>query len=481
MGKYVKFSDEELERANSMNLYDYLRRRGERLIRSGNDYRWIYRDGSGEHDSITIRDNEWYDHKNQTGGKTIDFLRQNFGFSFREAVQELLGYSAGAVVTRKKGTEQQITIKVTEFKLPEANSNMHRVFAYLTQQRFITPDVLSYFAHEKKLYEDKSHHNAVFVGYDEQGIPRHAHKRSTNSYMDISYRGNVDGSDPKYAFSHIGESNLLYVLEAPIDMLSYITLFPENWKQHSYVSLMGLSGHAMLHALNCNPQLSTILLCVDNDESGIEATDRLTDILQAEGYCTVTSLKSKNKDWNEDLIEQNGGVPKPAVPHNRKILYSKVANELEFQKCSDLSVSASRIWDNYKHFVESQDTESLIQISEHSLSAAGQLICRMQQNKMLIPEEATQYLKIRLHNEYKPYTDKGLLTKKMDAFKLALKEVMADIKDKLVKTHDDMEQTIKKLFHLSDMALRAYVEVIASNEVQEPVYEAEPKTMKLCL
>ena len=89
------------------------------------------------------------------------------------------------------------------FHLPAANGNMRRVFAYLIKQRHIDPAVITHFAHERTLYESREFlgepkreiHNAVFVGKDKDGIPRHAHKRSLNSYG-AGYKGNTDGIQP---------------------------------------------------------------------------------------------------------------------------------------------------------------------------------------------------------------------------------------------------------------------------------------------
>ena len=54
------------------------------------------------------------------------------------------------------------------FALPEPYGTMRRMYAYLMRQRHIDRDVISYFVHEKLLYEDK-HHNCVFVGQDGSG------------------------------------------------------------------------------------------------------------------------------------------------------------------------------------------------------------------------------------------------------------------------------------------------------------------------
>ncbi|MEI3579152.1 MAG: DUF3991 domain-containing protein [Acutalibacteraceae bacterium] len=62
---------------------------------------------------------------------------------------------------------------------------MRRLYAYLLQQRFIDRDVLDAFTKRGMIYESceksrdgtKEYHNAVFVGSDEYGAARHAHKR----------------------------------------------------------------------------------------------------------------------------------------------------------------------------------------------------------------------------------------------------------------------------------------------------------------
>ena len=70
------------------------------------------------------------------------------------------------------------------FALPTPHTDMRRVYAYLMKQRHISREVVTHFARAGLLYEDAKYHNCVFVGTDEQGAPRHAHKRSTNSQGD---------------------------------------------------------------------------------------------------------------------------------------------------------------------------------------------------------------------------------------------------------------------------------------------------------
>ena len=138
----------------------------------------------------------------------------------------------------------------------------------------------------------------MFVGTDAEGVPRHAHKRSANSYGK-AFRLNVEGSDPRYSFHHVGTDRSLYVFEAPIDLLSFITLYPENWQRHSYVACCGTSIQPVLQMLEQAPQLGTILLCLDNDEAGHQASRRMRGQLDAR--YSVERLIPENKDWNDDL------------------------------------------------------------------------------------------------------------------------------------------------------------------------------------
>lgn len=304
---YIPYTDEEKQLANSVDLERFLQMRGEKLEKAGREYKLIYYDGSGKHDSITISGSTWFDHKNQVGGGAIKFMRHFYGMDFQTAMNELLGRSVSSICRSPPKAEVKEE-KPKEFKLPEKNSDMHRVYAYLIKQRFIAPEIITHFAKQHTLYEEKEHHNAVFVGVDEKGTPRQAHKRSTNSYGK-TFRITCEGSDTRYSFAHFGESEKLFVFEAPIDMLSYLTLYPQDWQKHSYIAMNGVYENAVLTALENHSWLKEIVLCTDNDEGGIDAAQRLTDILKEHGYENISRFCPLFKDWNEDLKAQNGEAP----------------------------------------------------------------------------------------------------------------------------------------------------------------------------
>lgn len=450
---YIPFTEEQKVIANSVNLAEFLRMRGEKLERVGREHKLIYYDGSGKHDSITLRGSTWFDHKNQVGGGAIKFMQEFYDMDFQTAVQELLGQT----VTPLSHSPPKATPKEEkkEFGLPEANSNMHRVYAYLIKQRFISPDIISHFAKQHTLYEDKDHHNAVFVGTDENGVPRQAHKRSTNSYGS-TFRITCEGSDTRYSFSHFGKSEKLFVFEAPIDMMSFLTLYPLDWQKNSYIAMNGVYENAVLTALRNHSNLNEIVLCVDNDEGGIEAVDRLRDILTENGYPNVKRLAPKLKDWNEILKSKNGVEPLPAVPHKRKEEYLKEVSELGYLKCRPDKLT-SQIYATFKN-------GQYKYLAEYAL--AGSAFFMPKSERINSECKAFTRLQGKLRSSYKPYADKGKKAQKQRNLQECVQEVLRDLKQ-TARTREQSVQTAKMLYQLADSAVRLSVEEALSVPIQE--------------
>lgn len=289
MSVYIPFTDAQKGRAASVDLEAFLQGRGEKLLPSGKEKR-LARDHS-----ITVDGNTWYDHAAERGGGPVSFVREQYGLSYPEAMQLLLGGEGEAVplVRERKDSPKK------PFVRPPENHNMRRAYAYLARSRGISREVVNAFAKRGSIYEDAEYHNCVFIGKDEMGIARHAHKRSTNSFGK-AFRLNVESSDPRYSFHHIGTDNMLYVFEAPIDLLSYISLQPNGWQRHSYVACCGVSFQPVQKMLERLSGINTIFLCLDNDEAGYTASARMAALLKEQGLHSER-LTPKGKDWNDDL------------------------------------------------------------------------------------------------------------------------------------------------------------------------------------
>ncbi len=464
---YIPFTEEQKITANSVELADFLRMRGEKLERAGREYKLIYYDSSGKHDSITMSGSRWFDHKNQVGGGAIKFMQYFYNVEFPTAVQELLGYSVEPLQRSPPKMAVQAE-KPRNFLLPEANENMHRVFAYLIKQRFINPKIIGYFAKNRTLYEDKEHHNAVFVGVDENGVPRQAHKRSTSTFGK-SFRQTIEGSDTKYSFAHFGNSEKLFVFEAPIDMLSYLTLNPENWQKHSYIAMNGVYENAVLTALKCHSNMSEIIICTDNDIGGIDAADRLRDILKESGYADIKRILPTNKDWNEDLKQLNGVDFLPAVPHKIKDEYHRQAENLQYLKCRPEKLK-SQIYAAFKN-------EQYKYLAEYALAGSAFFIPKTQR----LSDENVAFLRLqsKLQDDYRAYTDKGKTARKQRNLSDSVQSVMQDLKQ-TARTREQSINTAKLLFQLADNAVRMEVEnslsqpLLEQCEDMEIVHETEP-------
>ena len=115
----------------------------------------------------------------------------------------------------------------------------------------------------------------------------------------IQHWVDVAGSDKSYGFCHKGEGNQLFVFEAPIDLMSFLCLYPKDWKSRSYLSLGGVSGKALERFLSERPDVKQVFLCLDSDTAGCDACKRLAESLP--DSLTVIRLLPARKDWNEVL------------------------------------------------------------------------------------------------------------------------------------------------------------------------------------
>ena len=185
------------------------------------------------------------------------------------------------------------------FELPPRNDNNRRAYAYLLHKRGINREVLNAFFYKGLIYESADYHNAVFVGKNQEGVAVHAHKRGTGS--ESTFKGNVDSSDPRFSFHWTGRSDRVYLFEAPIDMLSFISLHRNGWQSHSYAAACGVSDHVLWQMLESNPNIRTVYLCHDSDVDGQKAAVRIANKLTEQDINTEILVPIR-KDWNEDLL-----------------------------------------------------------------------------------------------------------------------------------------------------------------------------------
>ena len=494
------YTKEQIDKANQTDLEEFLQRKGERLKRTGSESVLVYKDSTGEHDSISIRKNRWYDHKNMRGGYPLKFMQEFYGMNFRTAMKELL-HGEEPELGRKRNAEQEKPnvseknevngntakcedgTKKSEFKLPEKDSNMKRLFAYLLKTRFISKDVVKSFVDQKILYQEKEHGNVVFVGTDKDGVPKSACKKST-AEQTKSFRMTIAGSDCRYGFCWRGESSKLYVFEAAIDLMSFITLRNDDWKPDSFLALDGLSPKPLLQFLEDQKNIYEIFLCLDYDAAGMEACDKLKDILIEKGY-DGEKIKREYplyKDWNEQLKAEHGKVPILLQSHPKKTAYHDAVRKLgimnantespymkwrkqEYEK-SGFSFYLEQIKRDFKQAEKSvkkgeADTKPLLASILRMADLSVCLMCEMKRDENL-PELTMYQTTIQeLEKAYKPYLDKARMDRRIQE----MKEEMEHLKTLAVQDQPSLFVWAK---NMADMAMRAiiYVETEYPQELE---------------
>ena len=281
----MTYTQAQIDKANAVDLEKFLRAQGETLVRSGKEYRWK------AHDSLTVCGNKWFRHSQSKGGFPVDFVMEFYGKSFPEAVQMLTG-EPGEVQPEADPAPSPA------FRLPLRNVTNANILNYLTQERKLSPSLVNFFIAAGDIYEDGAHHNVVFVGRDVDGHPRYASSRGINE----KFRQDAAGAEKAFGFAHRGTDKQLLVFEAPIDLLSFIELFPKNWQQHNYLSLGGVSGKALRQFLSERPDMERVFLCLDADKAGEDACKRLAALLP--DTVSVTRIQPCMKDWNDVLVHR---------------------------------------------------------------------------------------------------------------------------------------------------------------------------------
>ena len=281
----MTYTQAQIDKANAVDLEKFLRAQGETLVRSGKECRWK------AHDSLTVCGNKWFRHSQSKGGFPVDFVMEFYGKSFPEAVQMLTG-EPGEVQPEADPAPSPA------FRLPLRNVTNANILNYLTQEWKLSPSLVNFFIAARDIYEDAAHHNVVFVGRDADGHPRYASSRGIRE----KFRQDAAGAEKAFGFAHRGTDKQLLVFEAPIDLLSFIELFPKNWQQHNYLSLGGVSGKALQQFLSERPDVERVFLCLDADKAGEDACKRLAALLP--DTVSVTRIQPCMKDWNDVLVHR---------------------------------------------------------------------------------------------------------------------------------------------------------------------------------
>lgn len=267
------------------------------------------------HDSLKLSNGKWYWWSKGIGGRSaVDYLMAVKDLSFYEAVKTICDCSNIPYrlnLTKVKAPAEKKLI------IPEKSPDNKRIKRYL-KGRGISENVIKYCIENNLIYECESTHAVVFIGSDENGIPRYAGIRSTNK--GTRYVGDTTGSDKQYTFRLVGsDSKTVHFFEGSVDLLSYATLLEmqgKDWKQFNLVTLAGIYNSTQFNKavkipitiqkyLSSCPDTKTIYFHFDNDTAGKNAAKALGNML-SDKYTVVNKPVPYGKDVNDYLCRQKG-------------------------------------------------------------------------------------------------------------------------------------------------------------------------------
>lgn len=152
-------------------------------------------------------------------------------------------------------------------------------------------------------------------GYNEKNEAKFACVRATN---ETRYMHDCKGSSKQYSFKILSEDDKysLHIFESAIDLLSYATLLKKhgmNYKDFNLLSLSGVYQPAKVieqskvpvvieNYIKTNPKLKKIILHLDNDLAGRNATEALKYVLKNR-YKVEDKPPPSGKDFNDYLCQ----------------------------------------------------------------------------------------------------------------------------------------------------------------------------------
>lgn len=321
--EYYKFSEEDIDNANNTNILD-LARRMNYEVKDNPIRRWAEIRGQGGL-SIDKLGNRWYCHSTGQGGGPIQLIMYMENKSWQEAMKELCAETKNYTQYFEEKNINRTEKDKSDFLLPEKSKDYRNIYAYLIKTRCIHPDIVQDFVDKKLLYQNTKK-SCVFVGTDKESVPRYANIRSTNT-VGAAFKGDAALSDKRFGFAKVGTNDILTLVEAPIDLLSYLSIYKLHGVYHKVVdehvlSLGGVSDVALKQYLKDYPEVKTIRLGLDNDEVG----NRACETIQKDypNY-TIERIHYNAKDMNELLKKERFLI---SMKREVKNFYEKAQEDL---------------------------------------------------------------------------------------------------------------------------------------------------------
>ena len=381
----MRVTPEQIERANLVNLPDFLRSQGFSLKQVGREY--ILQ----EHDSLHIKNNEagevgkWFRFSENKGGNNIQFVQEFMGLDFISAV-ELLS-NERAIPFHSHSISKAEPPKNREIMVHDSKE-ISRITDYLHNIRGLSYDAIAGLIADGRLSQEEKTGNAVFKIFDESGLLVGAEKVGTSNVRFKSFdKGAADG----YGFEIVsGEPANTYFFESAIDAISFADLHSEQ-RDYRLVSMAGVKPSVVTETMKryaISPE--NIYLCTDNDKAGNEFAEKLIARYPAMKRVTPNGAK----DWNDILqgrmnkMKRYGNPYWQAATDNRDKTVAIMREDIFQQIQQALDKSGL----NYCAYSDGSNTMIAVNSSEidHFKNVTGfdESLCRLQKSgKEHIPQD----------------------------------------------------------------------------------------------
>lgn len=381
----MRVTPEQIERANLVNLPDFLRSQGFSLKQVGREY--ILQ----EHDSLHIKNNEagevgkWFRFSENKGGNNIQFVQEFMGLDFISAV-ELLS-NEKAIPFHSHSISKAEPPKNREIILHES-TDLSRTMHYLHDVRGLSIASLEKLTAEGRLSQEEKTGNAVFKIFDENGLLVGAEKVGTSNMRFKSFdKGAADG----YGFEIVSDKPAnTYFFESAIDAISFADLHSEQ-SDYRLVSMAGEKPSVVTETMKryaISPE--NIYLCTDNDKAGNEFAEKLIARYPIMKRVTPNGAK----DWNDILQGRMNKMKRYGNPYWQESTDNRdktvaVMREDTFQQIQQ-ALDKSGL--NYCAYSDGSNTMIAVNSSEidHFKNVTGldESLCRLQKSgKEHIPQD----------------------------------------------------------------------------------------------
>nr|WP_285866018.1 DUF3991 and TOPRIM domain-containing protein [Lederbergia lenta] len=221
-------------------------------------------------------------------------------------------------------------------------SSTENIFKYLVHERKIDPDLVQSFIKADLIKED-SYKNVVFkwkekgqlIGANLQGtreMPEEKRLHPERPYFKKVLPTTEEATHSGFSFTR-GYPDKIYLFEAPIDLLSYLSLNRSKLTNCRLLSMDGLKQQTFIQTVKntlkelkeSGRDIESVTLCVDNDSAGKEFIDNLQKYELKRKDGRIISIDSDipdlpegqtKWDWNNHLKSQQSEALKKNIEYS---------------------------------------------------------------------------------------------------------------------------------------------------------------------